>query len=111
MNSAPPGFIPLDDDRIVNVHAITGVSQEKVQERDPNWDAAFQSARAAHLEKKSAHPEAHFVFDWPSWYPVERWSGKYRVLVVAGDFRGMRSNCSLSQFTAKMIEAMEESNG
>lgn len=110
MNGAPPGFIPLDGDVIVAVRGITSVKQSKERVIDPAYEVEYYQAMH---DWYAANPDSR-----PGSFRNSGFKGKPRYLadrfmveIEAGTLRGVKRGCSLVQFSAKMIEAMEESNG
>lgn len=106
MNEAPPGFIPLNGDVIVNVNHISSVKQERVKVVDPVWQDQYYSAFTEYIEAKASNPDLRF--DRTPWNNPQYLADTFLVSVEAGGVRGTK-DCSLVQFMAKMLVAMEES--
>lgn len=110
MNGAPPGFIALDNNVIVNVREIWSVKQQDIRRVDPEWEVKRARSQEEHLEKLRTSTNLRYEsppwwWDCPNYLPITEW----QVIVNVGTLTGVKSNCSLVQFSAYMIEAMEES--
>jgi hypothetical protein len=113
MNEAPKGFIPLQANGaspgfIVNVKHIVSVVQYESEEVDPAWQRASDAA----MERYRNHEVANFPYVYTQ-SPLMRKTGGYHVRVswaAPAPNTARINNCSLVQFIAKMVEALEEIN-
>jgi hypothetical protein len=113
MLQAPKGFIPLSlggaaAGLIVNVKHIVAVVQLEEEEPDPKWvrDCEIQNAAYAANESKFK------MYPIINQYPIMRKTGRVHVTVSWASptpNQARVSNCSLVQFIARMVEALEES--
>lgn len=98
----------MDGDVIVAVRGITSVKQSKERVVDPAWEARYYRAMSDWYVANADSPVGSFRNSGFKDKPVYL-ADRFFVEVEAGTLKAFKRDCSLVQFMAKMVEAMEES--
>lgn len=110
MNGAPAGFIPLDNNELVHVNSIAAVRQEAEHKLDPAWQEEYKQQLAQYKENSKGISLGDYYPIRPSYSPRYILTGEFKVIITITDAPrvGVKFNCSLIQFCARIEEAQRE---